>query len=65
MKSFEHLLSLWDFWVNYSHREDRFKNEALNFGYSNRVIGTFIIRYLRKFCYSISDEYNFGKHSGK
>ena len=61
MKSFEKLLGIWELFNHHSvvNREAAFKQEALKKGYSQKAIITFIIRFLRGFCYSITDEYNF------
>lgn len=61
MKSFGNLLEIWKSFNHHSvvNREAAFKQEALKNGYSPQVIRTFIVRYLRGCCYSISNEYNF------
>lgn len=43
MKSYEHLLRLWISTEGYWHRELKFKNMALYFGYSQRAIEIFMI----------------------
>lgn len=43
MKSYKHLLDMWNATKGYWHRELKFKNDALKFGYSQRCIEIFMI----------------------